>query len=152
MLGSRDAGTGPRDVNVLVVLINYKTPDLTLRALRAALAAIERLPGSRVALVDNGSGDGSAAALEAALDREGLRDRVDFVSSPTNRGFAGGVNLAVEPALRGPSPPRFVYLLNSDALPVPHAIEILVRALEEDPAGEHRPRVRPEDESGEEAA
>jgi GT2 family glycosyltransferase len=120
-------------VNVLVVLINYKTPALTLRALRAALADVDRLPGSRVALIDNGSGDDSVPELAKALDGEGLRDRVDLLVSPTNRGFAGGVNLALVPALRGPSPPRFVYLLNSDALPAPGAIEKLVRFLEADP-------------------
>ena len=120
-------------MNVLVVLINYKTPDLTLRALGATLAELDRLPGSRVALIDNGSGDDSVPTLEKALDAEGLHDRVDFLVSPTNRGFAGGVNLALVPALRGPSPPRFVYLLNSDALPAPGAIAELVRFLESDP-------------------
>ena len=120
-------------MNVLVVLINYRTPELTLRALRAALPELSRLPGSRVALIDNGSGDDSVPVLADALEREGLKDRVDLITSPTNLGFAGGVNLALRPARSGSNPPRFVYLLNSDALPAPGSIERLVRVLEERP-------------------
>jgi len=120
-------------MNVLIVLINYKTPALTLRALRSALGAIDELPGSRVCLIDNGSGDGSVDALAAALDREGLRDRVELIASPTNLGFAAGVNLALRPALRGSDPPRYVYLLNSDALPAPGAIAKLVHFLDTHP-------------------
>lgn len=120
-------------MNVLIVLINYRTPELTLRALRAALAELSRLPGSRVALIDNGSGDDSVPVLSAALEREGLKDQVDLITSSTNLGFAGGVNLALRPALSGSNPPRFVYLLNSDALPAPRSIERLARVLEERP-------------------
>lgn len=120
-------------MNVLVILINYRTPELTLRALRAALAEFTNLPGSHVALIDNGSGDGSAKALAEALAREGLEDRVDLITSPENLGFAGGVNLALRPALSGPDRPRFVYLLNSDAVPATGSIQRLVRVLEERP-------------------
>lgn len=120
-------------MNVLIVLINYRTPELTLRALRAALHELTRLPGSRVALIDNGSGDDSVPVLAEALEREGLKDRVDLITSPANLGFAGGVNLALRPALAGSNPPRFVYLLNSDALPAPGSIERLVRVLDERP-------------------
>ena len=121
-------------MKLLIILINYKTPKLTLRALRAALVDLGELPGSRVALVDNGSDDGSATELGEALDRAGLRDRVELVASPTNLGFAGGVNLALRPALRGADPPEFVHLLNSDALPAPGAILTLLRFLDAHPA------------------
>lgn len=120
-------------MDALVVIVNYRTPDLTLRSLRAALTALEPLPGSRVALVENGSGDGSAAHLREALAREGLGERVTLIESPVNRGFAGGVNLAVRPALGSANPPRYVYLLNSDARPEPDAIAVLVRFLDAHP-------------------
>src|SRR5262245_35074866 len=115
-------------MNVLIALINYKTPALTLRALRAALEALEPLPGSRVCLIDNGSGDSSVEELGAA------RDRVELIASPSNLGFAGGVNLALRPALRGANPPRYLYLLNSDALPAPGAIAELVHFLDANPS------------------
>jgi GT2 family glycosyltransferase len=120
-------------MNVLIILINYRTPDLTLRALRAALAEFPRIPDSRVALIDNGSGDDSVPVLSRALESEGLKDRVDLITSAENLGFAGGVNLALRPALSGSNPPRFVYLLNSDAIPTPGSIERLVRELETRP-------------------
>jgi GT2 family glycosyltransferase len=121
-------------MDVLVVIVNYRTPDLTRRALAAALEALRDRPGSRVCLVENGSGDDSAARLADALrelDPDGKR--VDLVVSPENLGFGGGVNLAVRPALRGGDRPRYVYLLNSDARPEPDAIDELVRFLDGEP-------------------
>ncbi|RIL05741.1 MAG: glycosyl transferase family 2 [Proteobacteria bacterium] len=120
-------------MNVLVVLINYKTPELTLRALEAVVGELDRVPGSRVALVDNGSGDGSVETLAAALDQKGWRELVDLVPSPTNLGFAGGVNLPLRAALRSADPPRYLYLLNSDARPAPGALASLVRFLDAHP-------------------
>ena len=121
-------------MNVLIVLINYRTPELTLRALRAVVTEMESMPGSRVCLVENGSGDDSPAQLRAALGCEQWGDRVELVISPTNTGFSGGVNLAIRPALRGPDAPRYVYLLNSDALPAPGAVATLMRFLDANPA------------------
>jgi hypothetical protein len=118
-------------MDVLAVIVNYRTPDLTLRSVRAALDALARFPGSRVLLVENGSGDGSAARFREASAREGWGDRVSLIESPENLGFAGGVNLAVRPALAAGTSPRYVYLLNSDARPEPDAITVLVRFLDE---------------------
>ena len=118
-------------MNVLIVLINFRTPELTLRALRAVLGDLATLPDSRVCLIDNGSGDDSPERLRAARAREGWADRVELLVSPDNLGFAGGVNLAIRPALRRPDPPRYVYLLNSDAVPAPGALSTLVDVLDE---------------------
>jgi len=118
-------------MDVLAVIVNYRTADLTLRSVRAALEALERFPGSQVWLVENGSGDGSAARFREASLQEGWGDRVTLIESPENRGFAGGVNLAVRPALASGISPRYVYLLNSDARPEPDAIAVLVRFLDD---------------------
>jgi GT2 family glycosyltransferase len=118
-------------MDVLAVIVNYRTADLTLRSVRAALEALERFPGSQVCLVENGSGDGSAARFHEASAREGWGDRVTLIESPENLGFAGGVNLAVRPVLGSGASPRYVYLLNSDARPEPDAIAVLVRFLDE---------------------
>ncbi len=117
-------------MDVLAVIVNYRTADLTLRSVHAALEALERFPGSRVSLVENGSGDGSAERFREASAREGWGNRVTLVESPENRGFAGGVNLAVRPVLGSGISPRYVYLLNSDARPEPDAIAVLVRFLD----------------------
>ena len=120
-------------MDVLAVIVNYRTADLTLRSVRAALAALEPFPGSRVWLVENGSGDGSALLFREASVREGWGERVRLIESPENLGFAGGVNLAVRPALESGVAPRYVYLLNSDARPEPDAITVLVRFLDAHP-------------------
>lgn len=128
------AGGHSRLVDVLAVIVNYRTPDLTRRALAATLDALRGRPGARVAIVENGSGDDSAERLREALrelDPDGKR--VDLIVSPENLGFGGGVNRALRPALQAPDPPRYVYLLNSDARPEADAIETLVRFLDGEP-------------------
>jgi len=120
-------------VKVLVVLINYRTPDMTLESLDSALAALEGLPGSKVALVDNDSGDGSAALFAAALADRKLGERVELIETDHNGGFSYGVNAGARPALASSDPPDYIYLLNSDAKPALDAIHMLVEFLDERP-------------------
>lgn len=120
-------------MKLLAVIINYRTFELTLRAVEAELRELESFPGSRIALIDNASGDGSAERLQAAIAERGWGDRVDFIQSPRNGGFAYGVNLAVRPALAGSDPPEYVHLLNSDARPGPGAVATLISFLDAHP-------------------
>jgi len=128
-------------LDVLVVIVNYRTAELTLRSVLAALEALDRVPQGRAWLVENGSDDGSAARFREASAREGWGDRVSVIESPENRGFAGGVNLAIRSALASGVSTRYVYLLNSDARPEPDAIAVLVDFLDAHPeagiAGSH---------------
>lgn len=121
-------------VKLLIVLLNYRTPDMTLQALAAAHRAIVGIPKSRIDIVDNDSGDGSYERLCDGV-REGGYDphRVRVLESPKNGGFGAGNNFAMRPALASADPPEFVYILNSDAFPAPDAIEKLLTFLEEHP-------------------
>lgn len=114
------------------ILINYKTPDMTLESLEAFMREMGDRPGVFVTLVDNASGDGSVEKLSQEILRRGWDDRVSLVESERNGGFAYGVNVGVKaqpPSVR----PDFIYLLNSDAFPDPKAVDVLLDFLTQNP-------------------
>jgi hypothetical protein len=104
-----------------VVVVTWNTRAVTLTSLTNLIRATGSTP-IRVLVRDNGSTDGTAAAITAAFpDAE-----VD--AGAANLGFAGGVNTALR---RSDAP--WVLLLNSDAWPEPGAIDALVAAAERHP-------------------
>jgi N-acetylglucosaminyl-diphospho-decaprenol L-rhamnosyltransferase len=119
-------------VELLTIILNYETPDMTLDAVRAARAALTNLPSHRIDVVDNDSGDGSWEKLSEAVAREGWDD-VAVLQTGHNGGFGYGNNHSIRRALRSDDPPDFVYILNSDAFPEPGAIEALSHFLREHP-------------------
>ena len=59
----------PKDVQILTIVLNYRTAEMTLRAVEAALREMEGLAGA-ITVVDNDSGDGSYEILtQTAMDR-----------------------------------------------------------------------------------
>ena len=119
-------------MQIQTILINYKTPDMTLESLEAFMREMGDRPGVFVTLVDNASGDDSVEKLSKEIRRRGWDDRVALVESERNGGFAYGVNVGV-----GAQPPTgrpdFVYLLNSDAFPDPKAVDVLLDFLTQNP-------------------
>jgi GT2 family glycosyltransferase len=120
-------------VKLLVVLINYRTQELTLRALEAAVRELDDLPDSAIALIENDSQDGSFERFAAEIAARGWGERVRLSKSPRNGGFSYGVNRGVLPSLRSADPAEYFYLLNSDATPQPGSIRTLLRFLESHP-------------------
>ena len=118
-------------MRLVVVLINYRTAQLTLDALRSTLRELESIPDTLVHLIDNDSGDGSYARLRDEIAREGWQERVRLIATARNGGFSYGVNAGVRPALESSDPPDYFYLLNSDAKPDRGAIATLLRFLDE---------------------
>ncbi|MGE0708216.1 MAG: glycosyltransferase family 2 protein [Planctomycetota bacterium] len=130
------ASQEPRRLSAIV--LNYRTPALVLRCLEALLPQLD--PARDAALVvDNGSGDGSAAELGRALARRGWPARL--VAAERNGGFASGMNLGIRVA-----PARSYLLLNSDAVPRPGAVLALRERLAREPGvGLVGPRLEAED-------
>ena len=114
-----------------VVIVNYRTPDMTLKALAALMSELERYPDAQVEVVDNDSGDDSVAKLEAGVREQGWTERVTVTHTERNGGFAYGNNHAIRRALARADPPDLFYLLNSDAFPDPGSLACLVDFLED---------------------
>lgn len=102
----------PLDLSILV--LNYKTKDITLACLKTIFDSVTKYR-YEVIVVDNASGDGSAAAFKhSGLD-------ITVVENPLNNGFAAGNNLGAAKA-KG----HYLWLLNSDTLIQPDTIETLL--------------------------
>lgn len=120
--------------SVLTVILNWRSAEMTLRALAAARVAMAGLEGA-ITVVDNDSGDGSYETIRAAvaaLPPGGVP--VQVIQSGRNGGFGAGNNTGIRAGLPGGARPDFVYLLNSDAFPAPDAIRILHDHLVAHPA------------------
>lgn len=119
-------------MKVLAVTINYRTPDMTIEAVRSLMPELEGI-SSKVIIVDNDSQDGSYDKMKAALEKEDWGDQVLLIDSGHNGGFGYGNNVGVRIGLNSDDPPEYVYLLNSDAFPDKGAIKTLVDFMDERP-------------------
>jgi N-acetylglucosaminyl-diphospho-decaprenol L-rhamnosyltransferase len=120
-------------MNLLIVIVNYRSSGLAIDCLRSLEAEVLAVPGSRAVVVENASGDDSADRLAAAIVENGWSSWVELVIAPRNGGFAAGNNVAIAPALASPSPPDYVWLLNPDTVVRPGALVELVGFLERRP-------------------
>lgn len=133
--------------SVLCILLNFRTPDMTLRAAEAALADLHALGGELV-IVDNASGDGSyeMIAREVAARGWGEGGLVRVVASPVNGGFGAGNNIGLGMARSDGALPDYYYILNSDAFPDPGCTAALIAHLQAHPdAGIACSHIRGED-------
>lgn len=101
---------------VLIILLNYRTPEMTLQSAEAALRELNDLPGELL-IIDNGSGDSSYTQIRRAAEARGWLDgnKVRVIASPVNGGFGAGMNIGFKTGLADGSTPAFYFLLNSDA-------------------------------------
>jgi N-acetylglucosaminyl-diphospho-decaprenol L-rhamnosyltransferase len=120
-------------MRLLIVLVNYHGAQLTRDCLHSLIGELDALPEARIGLCENGSGPEELARVEAAVDELQLRARVEVTPLFPNRGFTGGNNAVIRPALAAANPPDAVLLLNNDTLVRPGAIQELVAFLEQHP-------------------
>ncbi len=118
-------------IDLLIVIVNYKSADLAIDCLASLEGELAAIPGARVALVENASGE--EKILARALDDRHWRGWVDLIEAKRNGGFAYGNNQAIEPALASPNPPRYILLLNPDTYIRPGAVAALLAFMDEHP-------------------
>ncbi len=108
---------------ITIVIVNYKTAALSCQAVQYAKdhAAAESI-AVHIAVVDNGSGDGSVQAIRSA------HPDITVIDSGANLGFSAGNNLI----LRDVKTP-YVMLLNSDAFIQAGMLRRLVDVLDRNP-------------------
>ena len=126
--------------DIVVSIINYKTPDLTQTCAESALAALDGHDG-HVVIVDNASGDGSVETLSAWVDTHPQKARMTFVASPQNTGFSGGHNIGI-----GTHQATHYLILNSDALLARDFFDVLMPVVAAHPeSGFFAPRIDTEE-------
>jgi GT2 family glycosyltransferase len=99
-----------RDVAISIIIVNYKTKDLTLDCLKSVYTEC-RQEDFEIILVDNNSNDGSAEAFHEQFPA------IRFLLLDDNIGFARANNLATHYA-RG----EYILLLNPDTVVLDNAI------------------------------
>ncbi len=117
---------------ITIVIVNYKTGDLVCQAVACAKTQAARDGiGIHIAVVDNGSEDGSLERIRAA------HPDIELIDAGANLGFAAGNNIA----LRNVTSP-YAMLLNSDAFIQDGMLRKLAGFMEDNPdCGMAGPRV-----------
>lgn len=116
------------------VIVNWRTPDLSARAAQALID--DGVAPERVVVVDNGSGDDSAARLLAALPGSVVK------TLPGNEGYARASNAG---ARELPADQAYLFV-NSDAfVHRPGSVAALLAALHDPAVGAATPRLLAED-------
>lgn len=120
-------------MKLLIVIANYKVAHLTIDCLHSLANEIGRVPGTHVAVCENGTGDDSAQRIQRAIDEGGWSAWCTLTAVFPNLGFTGGNNIILRPALQSADPPDYVLLLNADTIVHPNALRRLVEFMEEHP-------------------
>jgi N-acetylglucosaminyl-diphospho-decaprenol L-rhamnosyltransferase len=126
-------------MKLLTVVVNYKTPEMTLDSIAATLRELQHIAGEwKITVVDNDSQDGSfeklceAVAAHQQANKPGW-ELVEVIASSHNGGYGAGNNVAILRALHSDDPPEYIYALNSDAYPAEYAIKHLIDYLDRHP-------------------
>jgi N-acetylglucosaminyl-diphospho-decaprenol L-rhamnosyltransferase len=125
------AGRGA--MKLLIVVLNYRVPDLTIDCLRSLSGEIGGNDDASVVVVENGSGDDSGHRIREAIRANGWDSWVELAPLSQNLGFSGGNNRIIRRAMSSGDPPRYFLLLNPDTIVTPGAISCLVRFMDEHP-------------------
>ncbi|MGX4770516.1 glycosyltransferase [Bradyrhizobium guangdongense] len=121
-------------MKLLIVVVNYRITELAIDCLHSIASEIGSVPGTKVALCENGTGSEAAERLALTIRQNGWDDWCTLTALPINLGFTGGNNAVIRPVLRSPDPPDYVLLLNSDTLVRPSAFKALVDFMDRHPS------------------
>jgi GT2 family glycosyltransferase len=123
--GEGNANSAPEMPSVAVIVLNWNGRDDTI----ACLESLDKVeyPRFDVVVVDNGSSDGSVAAIRQRFPR------LEVVETGLNLGFAEGNNVGIRLALARHA--DYVFLLNNDTVVHPLLLKELVSAAERCPEG-----------------
>ena len=120
-------------MKLLIVIVSYRAVELTIDCLRSLSREIHSVPGTRVAVCENGTGGNAARRLADAIKAAGWGDWVSLTTTHPNRGFAAGNNAILRDAMEWDNPPEYFLLLNADTIVRPRALSVLLDAAERNP-------------------
>jgi N-acetylglucosaminyl-diphospho-decaprenol L-rhamnosyltransferase len=116
-----------------VVIVNYRIGPLVVDCLASLQSELPTLGGGRVIVVDNASGDGSAALIRNAIAERGWSGWAELIELPRNGGFAYGNNRAIEHVRNFEPAFGAIVCLNPDTVVCPGAIAELLAHLDGHP-------------------
>ena len=120
-------------MKLLVVIVNFRVPDLVIDCLRSIEDELSRSPDTRVAISENGSGDNSSELIANAISENHWSTWCTLTTLRVNQGFTGGNNVLIAPALQSETPPQYVLLLNPDTIVRPNAFVALIDFMDRNP-------------------
>jgi N-acetylglucosaminyl-diphospho-decaprenol L-rhamnosyltransferase len=120
-------------MGLLIVILNYRTPRLTIDCLQSLQDKLDEVPHTRVLVVDNGSGDGSAAMVEQAITEHQWSGWCSLLALENNLGFAGGNNEGLATLNGTHRDCEWVLMLNSDTIVYPGALRYCHDLMQREP-------------------
>jgi N-acetylglucosaminyl-diphospho-decaprenol L-rhamnosyltransferase len=112
-----------------VIIVNFRTPELTIGCLESLASEVATVPGTRVWVVENGSGDDSAERIGRAIGDRQWGSWATLLPLTRNHGFAGGNNRGLEAAGFA----DFTLLLNSDTVVHAGCLHRCLEVMKADP-------------------
>lgn len=112
---------------ITVVIINYKSPELTLSSAESVFGDGSQ-EVSKTVIIDNSSCDGSIELLRAAVDQKLGHLPICLIETQMNGGFSYGNNEAIRAF-----PSSYYLLLNSDAALDCGVVDVLLEQLRASP-------------------
>lgn len=107
-------------MDVSIILVNYKTKDLTINAIKSVFEKTQGID-FEIFVVDNNSQDGSIETIERKFPN------INIIKNSINSGFGAANNLAIKQA-RG----KYILCLNTDTLLINNAIKIMYDFMEKE--------------------
>lgn len=126
-------------MRLFVAIVNYGRPDLTIDCLKTAVPEARAVEAEGrgscvIGLCDNGSTNDSLEQLTRAIEECSWSDCVQLTAISPNRGFTGGNNAIIGPAMEREDKPEFVLLLNNDTLVHEGAFRTMLAAFDDLPS------------------
>jgi N-acetylglucosaminyl-diphospho-decaprenol L-rhamnosyltransferase len=123
--------------NLLVIIVNFQTPDLTLQCVFTLADEIRNGLCANIVIVDNHSQDDSTAKIRRSIEIERWQQWCWLVAAEKNLGFAGGNNFGIRSfyeafGFHEKSKPDFILLLNSDTIVHPGCIKKCLATMDSD--------------------
>lgn len=114
------------DLKLLIVIVNYKTPDLTINCLQSLANQVEEIKNIHVVVVDNYSQDDSLEKINRTVTQNHWQ-WITVLAESKNWGFSGGNNRGLETF----SHYEYALLLNSDTILHDRTLEYCLQVMDE---------------------
>lgn len=127
---------GLMNKRICAVIVNYKTPDLTIDCIQTLRKQLNRQE-DHIIVIDNKSGGNDVEIIKNNLNHSGLNNWITVIEAPENNGFSYGNNIGIR-AVHA----NYYLLTNADTLFRTGAISALLTAMDTYPdAGIISPRL-----------